>query len=1198
MSQEEQIVVHDISDSSNASSTAEEFQHEYDMLIDFKIVNENGKMMDLESMFEDEQETCYAVGYIIDKYETNITIEGKEKKRFGPIERWYRDYSQEERPFIIISKLVKQPDVFHDIECRQPSDEYLSLYNKVYLKVCLSYNLMNVVTKFPGHSLSEIVSKVQPLNIPSKRGRTVKQKVTEELIFEHKDFITDQFTIIEKDNSTSSLFSSLFIQELNSFEDDQMSVSSEDDQKESKNRKKRKDREEAVEIVSDNESDEYIQDSSAGEEEEENLSDLVEESNSSDSDFKPLRGRGKGRGGLSSFGSSTGRGRGRGRGRGKKLQVPVNRDFIVEDCDDEELELKNNNSTNKPKEKKKRGRGRPRKDGSDPEPRNIDDPTDRHKKVITWTSESTGLDDSGRMYYTSCKVNDWELKIGDCCYLLPSDRYRYGYPYHVLLIDALFEDWRGVRFVRGRFILRYHDIVNILTGEELNVLCKDPQELFLSDTIEDNPLTSVMGKCVVFFLRDSKEFGKLDNIRQTRDTFYCTKKFVMGENYTSGLFKLSREDIKSTFTSLESSASFLLNQFRKDKPKLVALDIFSGCGGLSLGLHRAGIDVKYCIEFWDQAAETYRHNFKEAKVFCEDAEALLQKIKAVNELKERYKVNSSKKPSSPKRNDMKIEKLKMSKGKLNFYVNGKGYCEWYEESELDADVIVNFLLRKYSDYPRPGEIDLVCGGPPCQGFSGLNRFKERSSSEFMNHEKNRLMKIFIRYVNYFKPKYVLIENVSGLLNSSVFDVPRYIVKYLESYGYKTHYGCLNALHYGLPQSRTRVFFLGCKQDGVLPEFPEHTHAARRMGLVISSQHKKELAKHPHKVIGGFLPEITNRDIICDLNKFDLPNLGEEETEYENPPMTVYQEEYRKNSTVLHNHTAKGFGVVFTSLIRSMPRRPGANYNDLIEEAKPLLKEGYLNYRKNSKHILGRMFWSSRFYTIVTSVNPLSQTALHPNQNRVYSGRECCRAQGFPDDFFMTGTDADIYKQIGNAVPVNVAKCVGDEIVKAEMKFMKQKHSKKLNDKLELEKLLKHFNNCFENTKEWLEDEGLPQSEPLLEELISYLQPLPYELCDSVTLPKTRKDMKFEKDELPAIVEEHGDEIETEIKESVVDNEEGQEEEIVKELDDDEEEEELSEEEEEEDEEDEALKSIPKEDRVEIEVDPDDDSDEIVIVADD
>ncbi|KAL9657727.1 hypothetical protein ABK040_005078 [Willaertia magna] len=1147
------------------SNNSETFQYEYDRIIDFKIVNEDNEMMDLENNFTDKQKTFYAVGYIIKSDEKSTTLEGKEKQKFGPIYEWKRDYSPfyEKRPCIIIRKEIGDNN-FHELECCQPSDEYLTIYNKVYLKICLVYHLMNVVMNFPNLSFLEIISKVPLLDIPSKGGKIVKQKVTKELIIEYKHFIKHQFRNIAKANDFSSLTSSLFMRELNGFKSNQITGDKEE------RSLKRKEREELKVILNNNNEMNSVK--------EEDFS-IKKEEFKLDSEFKSTT---KGKEESSLLNSSSNNGR----ERVKKQQVTVNRYLLINrECDETELKTNTNNNVgtvtttinnnnNQSEEKKKRGRGRPRKDGSDPQPRkinsNIRSTTDRNDKVITWTSESTDLDESGRVYFTSCKVNDWELKIGDSCYLLPPDRYRYGYPYHVLLIDALFEDWKGVKFVRGRFLLRYHDIVNILQqGEELNILCKDPQELFLTETIDDNPLDAVMGKCVVFFLRDSQDFTKIDYIRQTRDTFYCTKKFIIRDRFQFGLFKLSREEIKLTFSTLEDNANFLLNQFRKDKPKLIALDIFSGCGGLSLGLHRAGIEVKYCIEFWEQAAETYRQNFKEAKVFCDNADTLLQKIKAVNRLKEKYKVNDSlKKPSTFQGNNIMIEKIKWTKEKLTFYVNTNGCCAWYDECELNHEMIVDVLVKKYSDYPKPGAIDLICGGPPCQGFSGLNRFKEKNSLEFMNHEKNRLMKTFLKYVNYFKPKYVLIENVSGLLNSSIFNVPKYIITTLNTYGYKTHYACLNALHYGLPQSRTRVFFLACKQqDGVLPDFPEHTHAARRMGLMISSQHKKELVKHPHKVIGGFLPEITNRDIICDLNKFELPNLGENETIYENPPLTIYQEEFRKNSTILHNHISKGFGVVFTSLIKSMPKRPGANYNDLIEGAKPLLKEGYLNYRKGSKHILGRMMWSSRFYTIVTSVNPLSQTALHPNQNRVYSCRECCRAQGFPDDFIVTGTDTDIYKQIGNAVPVNVAKCIGDEIIKAEMKYIKQNFPNKLNDKLELENLILHFNNSFKKTKEWLDDEKLTEkSEPLMEELFSYTRPLTYDLCDSVTLPKTRKDVLFEKNELPAIVKEHGDEIEIEIKASLVEeDEEEEEEEIVKELEGltQEEEEELSEEEEEE-----------------------------------
>lgn len=130
------------------------------------------------------------------------------------------------------------------------------------------------------------------------------------------------------------------------------------------------------------------------------------------------------------------------------------------------------------------------------------------------------------------------------------------------------------------------------------------------------------------------------------------------------------------------------------------------------------------------------------------------------------------------------------------------------------------------------------------------------------------------------------------------------------------------------------------------------------------------------------------------------------------------------------------------LIRSMPRCPGAYYRDLHPNAKPLLKEGYLKFRNYSKIILARLQWSKSCNTLVTSLNPLSMKLIHPNQNRVLSVREYARAQGFPDDFVLCGSYKDQYKQIGNAVPVMLAKNFGDEIIKAQRNYELEHYKKR------------------------------------------------------------------------------------------------------------------------------------------------------------
>jgi len=147
-------------------------------------------------------------------------------------------------------------------------------------------------------------------------------------------------------------------------------------------------------------------------------------------------------------------------------------------------------------------------------------------------------------------------------------------------------------------------------------------------------------------------------------------------------------------------------------------------------------------------------------------------------------------------------------------------------------------------------------------------------------------------------------------------------------------------------------------------------------------------------------------------------------------------------------------------------------------------------------------------------------SLHPTDHRVYSIRECARAQGFPDDFIFSGTVADKYKQIGNAVPVLLAKALGDELVKTIRNYEMQKNrNRKTAEKAEFDECMKLFREWFSEMKEWMDTHPDSQPRPCLDDLIEIITPIDVRLCD-VLLPKTEQDIAFEKNELLDIVQRH------------------------------------------------------------------------------
>ena len=129
----------------------------------------------------------------------------------------------------------------------------------------------------------------------------------------------------------------------------------------------------------------------------------------------------------------------------------------------------------------------------------------------------------------------------------------------------------------------------------------------------------------------------------------------------------------------------------------------------------------------------------------------------------------------------------------------------------------NFFLRiqsKEKGTPVKGDVDLIVGGPPCQGFSGYNRFRTPDDP------RNSLMDVFLNFVNELSPRFVLIENVPGIISLGKGTVVQQIYNELENLGYSVNHKILFAGHYGVPQMRFRTIFLALKGRNRTIEFPD------------------------------------------------------------------------------------------------------------------------------------------------------------------------------------------------------------------------------------------------------------------------------------------------------------------------------------------------------------------------------------------
>jgi DNA (cytosine-5)-methyltransferase 1 len=295
------------------------------------------------------------------------------------------------------------------------------------------------------------------------------------------------------------------------------------------------------------------------------------------------------------------------------------------------------------------------------------------------------------------------------------------------------------------------------------------------------------------------------------------------------------------------------------------------------------------------------------------------------------------------------------------------------------------------------EIDLVAGGPPCQGFSTAG-LKDPADP------RNTLIGDFVRIVKKVQPRFFLLENVTGLLtlhNGRLFEN---VLGELDQLGYQIDHRVLHAADYGVPQMRKRLVVLGAR-DETLPPFPE----ARFRPPAETTLSDAELPIY----------------IGCGDALGDIPPIGPGEicTTYDDPPRTPYQREMRQGATTLHNHQASKHRPETVDYYALVP--PGGTWLDIPQD------------RRKRKQGIQRWPLDGLARTITSEPTDF----LHPVLDRIPTIRELARIQSFPDRFEFLGQRTTGNKmrrlgycaqsqQVGNAVPPLLAEAVGKSIYAA------------------------------------------------------------------------------------------------------------------------------------------------------------------------
>lgn len=333
----------------------------------------------------------------------------------------------------------------------------------------------------------------------------------------------------------------------------------------------------------------------------------------------------------------------------------------------------------------------------------------------------------------------------------------------------------------------------------------------------------------------------------------------------------------------------------------------------------------------------------------------------------------------------------------------------------DIRAICNINLRNRLGI-GPGELDLLAGGPPCQGFS-IN-----APIRSLNDARNHLFKDFLRVAEVLEPKAILIENVPGIISLGRGTVVSEIYKELERLGYSVAHKILFAGHYGIPQMRFRTFFLALKEEWGAVHFPEPEYDAKAIANFTGA---KELCiKIPPIFAYRLKPQTTVSDAISDLPGIESGN-KESQLNYLSEPQNEYQQTIRKGTTGLRNHVCAKLAKVNLERLKYIPQ--GGSWRDIPFD---LLPAG-LKRARRSDHTkrYGRLHPDGMCSTILTKCDPHWGSFFHPFQDRAISVREAARIQSFPDKYIFYGNLTQMYKQVGNAVPPLMAKAIGETIVK-------------------------------------------------------------------------------------------------------------------------------------------------------------------------
>lgn len=318
----------------------------------------------------------------------------------------------------------------------------------------------------------------------------------------------------------------------------------------------------------------------------------------------------------------------------------------------------------------------------------------------------------------------------------------------------------------------------------------------------------------------------------------------------------------------------------------------------------------------------------------------------------------------------------------------EAYVKNHPNTKMIPEDITSLSLENVFSKYR-GKIDVIIGGPPCQGFS------QKGQRKTIHDERNFLFKYYVKVVELVQPKYFVMENVPNLLTAEKGYFKKEIEEMFRKLGYILNSDVLNAADYGVPQNRRRAVIIGKKADD-----------------------DKEKVTLPHKV----QKKVTIWDAISDLAYLESGE-GESEQKYKLEVQSTYQKYMRKGSNSLFNHQVTKHSKLALERLKLLPPEMGKEVLPQEHITKSIYSGTWSRMVKNDVSVT----ITTRFDT------PSSGRFTHPYLDRAITVREAARIQSFPDSFVFTGTKSAQMKQVGNAVPPLLAKAIA-ETIKMDMEM--------------------------------------------------------------------------------------------------------------------------------------------------------------------